>query len=287
MFLFLLLIAAVVGVGWVDLATGPELSFSLFYLIPITIAGFYQGRGSAFAVALVAAVCWFAADIVLQPEGHFLISIWNGITRFGIFVGIGQLVAIVNRDRVRIRKMLDSEALTARTDPVTGLPNSRAFREILQTELARSRRLGLSMSMIYIDLDNFKNVNDAFGHAGGDELLQCVGATLREAVRQTDTIARLGGDEFAVFAWNANAEVLNEIAARIVDSITVLGRWYPGTGFGASAGTAFFDSPPNDIDEIIQQADAAMYQAKQVGKVQRKDNAPNCPALIKKQSIVR
>jgi diguanylate cyclase (GGDEF)-like protein len=118
----------------------------------------------------------------------------------------------------------------------------------------------------YLDLDNFKGVNDRYGHVVGDELLSRIGAALRSTIRAGDIAARLGGDEFAILFWNAERGAIEGIAQRVIERIDEVGHDYPEAGLGASVGIAHFTGVPESVEDILTRADHAMYQAKAAGK---------------------
>ena len=147
-------------------------------------------------------------------------------------------------------------------DSLTGLPNRMLFTE----HVARSLALGLRTAVLFLDLDDFKLVNDSFGHPVGDALLVAFAERLRGCVRPADVPARLGGDEFAVLADGSNAEEVEHVAARLVEALNepfeVDGQH---VSIHASVGVAFA-TPTSTADELVRNADVAMYDAKQAGK---------------------
>jgi diguanylate cyclase (GGDEF)-like protein len=188
------------------------------------------------------------------------------LTRLVIFVTLGWAVAKLRDDRIELRRLnrrleglLSHEAGLARTDTLTGLANSRAFLEDLAA-LSTGRFV-----IAYIDLDNFKRVNDGFGHAAGDNVLQQVGQCLAGSLRERDSSARLGGDEFAVLLRDVAPDDAEVAVRRLVQRIAEIGHGYPGAALGASAGLALFESHPG-AEAALRAADHAMYQAKQAGK---------------------
>lgn len=260
-------------IGWCDYITGPKLSFSLFYLLPIVACGWWTTERLAVVTAGWAAIVWLLADVPFRMSEVLALPLWNAGTRVAIFVGVGFLTARVRRNtselqvlNARLADLLAQESALARTDPLTGLANGRAFREALGRGLARSQRNGEPMCVVYIDIDNFKRVNDAFGHAAGDQVLGRIAALLRETLRGGDVPARLGGDEFAAACWDVEREVAISIAKRLVEQISGVGGDYPGTDLGASAGVAHFEHATESTDAILAAADAAMYEAKARGK---------------------
>lgn len=157
---------------------------------------------------------------------------------------------------------LRSEALV---DSITGLYNNRFFRVQLETEMARTRRTGLSCCLLMIDLDNFKMINDNRGHLEGDRFLAQVAQTFSQCVRAVDIVCRYGGDEFVAILPSTRLFVAIRIANRLKNAV----REIPGaTGYNVSAsiGIAEFTlSSPWDTNEFIQAADSAMYEAKSKG----------------------
>jgi diguanylate cyclase (GGDEF)-like protein len=161
--------------------------------------------------------------------------------------------------------MLVQQALT---DPLTGLPNSRHFRDRLAQSVAKAQREGGVLALLYADLDDFKAVNDAHGHAAGDELLRQVGARFIECVRASDTVARVGGDEFAVLLDTAAcAEGAREVAGKLIQALHApldLGNG-AGVRITVSIGIALHPDNGADAPALLQAADSAMYHAKSQG----------------------
>ena len=165
------------------------------------------------------------------------------------------------------RKLAEADLVRRTThDPLTGLPNREHFLEQL-TAARQGLAPSLGVGVVFIDLDNFKSVNDSFGHDAGDELLVAVAARLREAVRPTDLLARFGGDEFLVLA-TAVAEKRDaaQLAWRLAGSLnapfTVAGR---PLSVHASFGAVFSRDPAEPDEDLVRKADAAMYMAKNRG----------------------
>jgi diguanylate cyclase (GGDEF)-like protein/PAS domain S-box-containing protein len=165
----------------------------------------------------------------------------------------------------QLNLVLQREKELARTDMLTGLANRRAFYEALQIERARSARYGRPVTLVYLDLDNFKRVNDTLGHAVGDELLACVADLLRRTLRASDTVGRLGGDEFAVLLPETNAQaaevLLQKLSSVLAD--TMRAKQWPVT---FSMGAAAFLDNPASVEEMIRTADELMYSVKKSGK---------------------
>jgi len=181
---------------------------------------------------------------------------------------MGLATAMVLRSRAAVRDAERRLHALAHTDAVTGISNRHAFNERLAAEVDRARTLSSRLALVYIDLDNFKTLNDTLGHAAGDGLLRQVGRRLQSVVRSTDTIARLGGDEFAVILrTELEDEALSGYGQRIVGvfraAFTEVGQQVSVT---CSAGIATYPGDASDMDGLISHADTAMYRAKEMGK---------------------
>jgi diguanylate cyclase (GGDEF)-like protein len=254
-----LALALVVAVGALDTATGSEISSSVFYLAPVGLAAWYAGGGWGFTVSLAAAVSWFVADLA---TGHVYsarwIPVWNAAVRLGVFVVVGDLLR-------RLRGAMDLQRRLAETDGLTGLLNARHFLEMVDAEVARATRYGRAVSLVYMDLDGFKGINDRGGHQTGDAVLRAVGVALKAHVRATDLPCRLGGDEFAILFPETDARQAREAVAnvrRALDGAMARGSW--GVGFSMGVVTSLGGVPP--AEELVRQADALMYQVKRTGK---------------------
>jgi len=197
---------------------------------------------------------------------------WNAAQQLGVF-----LVLSVVLDAFK-KRLLD-EQHAARTDPLTSLSNRRAFVEADWLELERGRRHGRPLSLLYIDCDDFKLVNDRFGHVAGDNVLSAVGGTLRQAVRGLDTVARLGGDEFGVLLPEVDGAGAVALAERLRLQLreTLAGR---GDAVTFSIGVATFLRPPASVDEMILRADELMYEAKRSGKDRWRAGTWNAPEPV-------
>ncbi len=185
-------------------------------------------------------------------------------------VGDGAVEGIVLNTRdVSDRKALERRLLhQASHDTLTGLPNRVLLRDRVEQALARRRRSGAPLAVIFVDLDDFKNVNDTLGHAEGDAVLQEVARRLDGCIRSCDTATRLGGDEFAVLVDDLKDEsqavmVAERILTALAKPLPIAGRTIEATG---SLGIAFAADGRDSADDLLRDADAAMYLAKERGK---------------------
>ncbi|MBI3014821.1 MAG: GGDEF domain-containing protein, partial [Candidatus Tectomicrobia bacterium] len=154
----------------------------------------------------------------------------------------------------------------ARTDSLTGVINRRYFFELAQRENSRAHRHKQPFTVMFIDLDNFKDVNDVSGHMTGDALLRLVGETMRKNLRQTDIIARLGGDEFAVLLPETGPEPSVHIVMRKLQENLLQVMEKNGWPVTFSIGAVTFLRPPSSVDEMIRLPDDLMYSVKGKGK---------------------
>jgi diguanylate cyclase (GGDEF)-like protein len=153
-------------------------------------------------------------------------------------------------------------------DALTNLPNRVLFRDRLIQAIAQAQRTGRLVAVMFLDMDNFKSINDTLGHSLGDQFLQIVGQRLVECVRASDTVARLGGDEFTIILNSiASTQDVASVAQKILDELSApisLGERHLITS--ASIGITFYPSDATNIDDLIKQADIAMYRAKNDGR---------------------
>ncbi len=254
-------IAGLIGialVGVADVLTGAEFTFSLFYLIPIVLVTWFAGRDLGLVMGFAGTVAWFFADLL---SGHTyslpIIRYWNTAVRLAYFVTIILLIPAL--------RALKHEKEMSRLDDLTGTANRRSFFEVAQLELDRSQRYKHPFTLVYIDLDDFKYVNDHWGHEVGDQLLCVVVQAIKRQVRKTDFLARFGGDEFVLLLPETDkmaAELtVPKIRAALIDEM----RYYawPVT---FSVGALTCVDAHLSMDDLINNADDLMYSVKRNGK---------------------
>jgi diguanylate cyclase (GGDEF)-like protein len=172
--------------------------------------------------------------------------------------------ASIALDNARLHDVIRRQALT---DELTGLVNRRGFTEALESEITRARRLDATLSILFADLDDFKKINDRFGHSAGDEALRTFADLLRGHLRTIDPAARLGGEEVAILLPATDVEgalVVGERIRKHLAESEVLKDDLGGAGLTASIGVVEFHS--GSPDELLRRADAALYRAKEQGK---------------------
>jgi diguanylate cyclase (GGDEF)-like protein len=164
-------------------------------------------------------------------------------------------------------KLFEKIQHQATTDGLTGLANHKTFYEILEKELWRSRRYGGQISLIMIDVDNLKKINDSFGHRAGDKVIREISRKIKECIRQIDIPARYGGDEFAVILPNTSLADATIVAERMVDAVAHSPAIWKKDQIplSISVGLGQYDADTNPED-ITSGSDRALYRAKQAGK---------------------
>lgn len=281
-----LVIALILVLGFIDFKTGYELSFFLFYIFPIVIAAWYLGRPYAMAASVMSFVMWLLA---FKATGHEYsqewILYWNSFMRLSFFLIFGVLLSTLKRK-------YDHEASWARTDPLTKAMNGRGFRERLNILFPIAARSKTPFAMAFVDLDNFKKINDTKGHAEGDLILQSVVKEMKEHLRTTDLIGRMGGDEFAIFLPSTDAAGAENVLRNLHSELSAMVK-DKGWKIGFSMGAVTFDPKTYDVpsyQDVIQQADKLMYTIKHNGKnnlvVEEWGGVSNVIASVARQSSV-
>jgi len=251
-------------VGLLDLATGPDYGLSIVYLVPVVLAGVLRGPRAGAAIGCEAAGLWLWAEALTHTQAPALANAWNGLSRLVIYVAMGVGAGVMRADRERLKELARRERELARTDPVTGLGNRRAFDEQLKADLARARRDERPLAVMLLDLDNFKNINDTKGHAAGDHVLAEIAEALRHTLREGDSLARIGGDEFAAVLWGVDGTGAKRVGERALGVVQEVAARYPGAGLGVSIGIA--GDSGAEPKALLGAADQALYRAKARGK---------------------
>jgi diguanylate cyclase (GGDEF)-like protein len=257
--LLLTAVALIAVIGWADHVTGADVSCSVGYLIPVFLAA-TGGRRASLTVATMSAVTWSAIEFSSRtgPYSAAYVPYWNFFARFAVLGMVAVLVSLLTT-RLAVERDL------SRTDPLTGLPNARAFQEATAAEIERMRRCGGMLTAAYVDVDDFKAVNDTHGHATGDDLLVLAARAMTAALRDGDVVARLGGDEFALLLPGAD---LAEATARLREMhaalVAATAGGTPPVGF--SIGAVTWTEAPHSGQQLVARADRVMYAVKQHGK---------------------
>ena len=250
--------AVVGGVYFLNLRAPSELRLEILYIIPVLLAAWHDGIHWGIAFALATSLLRFTMGIDQLPPTTLLD--YRVLNELAYLLVVG--VAITGLSQLRHTHAQLAQLATQ--DPLTNVLNARAFSHELAQELSRNRRYGRPLALIYLDLDDFKSVNDAHGHATGDAVLRLVADAMRGAVRQADVVGRLGGDEFAVLMPETDGDVAHAAATRLVTGIRTVFRGTPSVT--ASIGVVAVSGTEAGTDELLRKADQAMYAAKRAGK---------------------
>jgi diguanylate cyclase (GGDEF)-like protein len=250
-----------VAISTVKFFSGPEFVFSAIYLVPIVFTTWCVSVLSGLIMAGASTVVLLFINLSEAHKYlHSIVPYWNAAMDLGVFLIVIFILS-------EAKHLYQSERELSREDYLTGAKNSRAFYEALANEVIRVRRYPRQITIVYIDLDNFKQVNDRYGHHAGDALLAAVAAVLRSTVREVDVVARLGGDEFALLLPETDADaarlVLNKIETALRENLE---EFEPRYDVSFSAGAVTFERPLETTQSMIQYADRVMYSVKQNGK---------------------
>jgi diguanylate cyclase (GGDEF)-like protein len=251
-------LALVALIGLIDHATGPQFSCSIFYLIPVAACAWWGGFSDGILLALSGSLAWYTVEHLENPAIRPVAALWNGVVRFGTLALVCSLVSRLHSGVLR-------EWTLARTDPLTGAANARTFYEEAVAATERAQRLKQPLTLAYLDLDDFKQLNDRFGHAVGDEALKKVVQIAQQNLRGADLLARLGGDEFALLLLGEGPDGAAALLTRLqrVVAQEMAQRGWPVT---LSVGAITFMRPGWDVHRMIQHVDELMYGAKRQGK---------------------
>lgn len=252
--------------------------YNAIYLIPILLAGTIMADRAIFVYAILASISivagWYRGRLMLQEPtllfrgtlGYVFIGsqiVLHQVLAFMLYSLSGHITHSINR----LRKQTEALAQLAHTDALTGLANRRFLIEQLEREFTRAKRYRRPLTLLYLDLDKFKMINDQFGHLFGDEILRNIALSMRAVLRSADVLARIGGDEFAVLLPETTIKGAIGVATKLSRALKAfrgnLSQSIPELTF--SAGVAQMRFEDDSIDELLARADSVQYQAKAAG----------------------
>jgi len=251
-------VVVILAIGFADYFLGRNFSSALFFVVPVAVVTWYVGRAPGVVVSVLSGSSLVVTDWVFRSGEHQALAFWNVIFPFFFFIGFVILLTL-------LKDSLAREEELSRTDPLTGLSNRRYFNELVDVDIGRSRRYGHPVSFAYIDVDNFKGINDSLGHDKGDEVLCLIADQFRSFLRSSDLIARMGGDEFAILLPETGSEDAAVAMTKLQEDVNAAsrGRGWPVT---LSIGLVTYSVAPESLEEIIKEADAMMYAVKEKTK---------------------
>ena len=245
-------------VYWVNAITPAGARLGILYIIPVLLVVWTEGLAWGIVFAAVTTVLRETiAWVQMPPETPM---IWRVVTGVAYLAVLGVAMA-------GLQTLRRSQAAMARLiilDPLTNVLNARAFADRLGQELDRNRRYPRPLALMYMDLDNFKVINDTHGHQTGDAVLRLVADAMRSSVRQADVVGRLGGDEFAVLMPETDAALADAAAKRLIAGLRNVFKGTPNVT--ASIGVVSCTATDASTDDLLRRADQAMYDAKKSGK---------------------
>ena len=230
-----------------------------FLVLPIVFASWYGSNRAGVFLALISSVVLAVSREWLSASNFSLESVvYDGVSHFMAYSILAILIT-------NFRSVHRAEVLAADTDNLTGLHNPRSFYVELTNELLRSKRFKRIFSLAYIDVDNFKNINDTLGHSIGDELLVEVAKCLKSSLRATDTVSRLGGDEFVCLLPETGDTSVKNLFSKVKKLLSerMLSHSWP---VSFSVGVVTFETLPADAKQAISIADDLMYSVKSIDK---------------------
>lgn len=246
-------------VGVVDLYTGSDLSFDALYLIPVALIAWFVGGGAGVAMSVFSGVVWFAAHTGFRPESalHYT-PYWNTLMQLAVYLTVTALLPPIKAEAER-------EKESPRTDYLTKTANKQSFLNQAEMEIQRAHRYRHPFTLVCLDVDNLRFVNQRMGHSSGDTLLQEIAYTLKQKTRSTDLIGRLGGDEFALLLpetqFDAARIVVRRLQQYLLDA-SEKNEWPVSFSFGV----ATFSRPPENVEEMLRKAGSLVSAAKENGK---------------------
>ena len=248
---------SVVLISIADYSIATNISLSTCYIVPISLTTRYTSKQTGISLSIFSGFGWYLAEAA-KFQLNFTILFWNTIVCLSVFVTVVYLLDTLKNAYEREKKL-------ACIDGLTQVYNRRYFIDKLAIESKRAIRYQRYLTVVYFDVDNFKAVNDRFGHSRGDKLLVLIADTVKNTIRKTDTIARLGGDEFALLLPEIDYQAARLVLNRVLQRLTQAVKQHE-LEVGFSIGAVTFSESPCSVEQMLERVDKLMYRAKLEGK---------------------
>lgn len=248
----------IVVAAFADHLTGDDLSFLLFYLMPVYFFVCFTTRSLAVIASILCAIVWMTENIIDKVQVyHSSISYLNMSMELVFFFLVTYLLCM-------LKEAMGINEILSRVDALTGAMNRNAFYDFASKEISRLERYMRPFTIAYIDIDNFKIINYRFGHHTGDKLLRSITDTMRKNLRKIDLVSRFGGDEFTILLPETGAEAAQVVLSRIRNvllNIMEKNEWPVTFTFG----TVTFLKAPSSVEEMMKKVGSVMYSGKDSG----------------------
>lgn len=257
-------------IEYLDYYVSPKIYLSVFYLLPIALITWFVSKELGFITCGLSSAAGFINKVRGdQLESRiFLIELWNATGWLIVFLTVFYLL-------FKLSETLKQGEELGRTDLLTGVANKRLFLELAGMEVKKSYRYRHPITIIDIDIDDFKTINKKFGYHVGNQILYTAAQALKSYTRETDIIGRIGEDEFAIILPGSGYESAELVLSRIKNQlIEAMNKNHWSATFSMAAVT--FVAPPNSVEEMIQQVDYLMYLVKNSGQDQLKHETYTC-----------
>jgi diguanylate cyclase (GGDEF)-like protein len=243
-----------------DFITGYSVGFGGYYLLLVMATAWYSGATEAYLLAILSVVCRFFVITYAPVYGFFPEYLYFfkliDLTSKCIIVFVGCYLTLKIKEHIKVLHKM------SKTDSLTGAMISKVFRENVASEIVRAKRYGHPLTLVYFDIDQFKKINDVYGHGVGDKVLQEVANGVNSNLREHDALGRMGGDEFAILLVETGIEEAKAITDRIRQNlIDAMLKFNTAITFSFGAVT-YLGETKMDVDALEKEADSVMYSIK-------------------------